>query len=296
VAWLVLAVACGGVRDHERKGDEAYGAARYAEALAEYRRAMGGRSEARVLAKVGAAALHTGDLKQAADAYLRLAGEDPTRAPEAAEGLEAVARAAERANDPGTLQEVVVGLQAIDPDRALGRYAMLLARHPGTQGADLIALLPGAIAAAPDAGTVDSLLTVYGAALEQTTGCSQALLQFRAALRRSQDSTVRDKARTGVAECALALGLKARSAGRGDDAALWFAEAARADSSSLFGRRALVAYGDERLRQGDTLAAALAFQAAVSSRPDSVSRVATQRLTALGTTRPPDDSGRTTLR
>jgi hypothetical protein len=74
VAWLVLAVACGGVRDHERKGDEAYGAGRYAEALAEYRRAMGGRSEARVLAKVGAAALHTGDLKQAADAYLRLAG------------------------------------------------------------------------------------------------------------------------------------------------------------------------------------------------------------------------------
>ena len=105
-----------------------------------------------MLAKVGAAALHTGDLDAASDAYLATAAEDPTRAEEAAEGLESVARAAERAGDSKRLEAAVVGLGAIAPGRSLGRYALNLIRRPGAQATDLVAVLPGAIAVAPDAG------------------------------------------------------------------------------------------------------------------------------------------------
>jgi len=64
------------------------------------------------------------------------------------------------------------------------------------------------------------------------------------------------------------------------------AEAARTDSTSETGRRALLAYGDVRVVQGDTLAAALAFQAvaADSTAPDSVAGAARLRLQRIGLT------------
>ena len=192
--------------------------------------------------------------------------DDPTRADEAAEGLEAVARAAERAGNGEVLREVVTGLQAVAPERATGRYALILALQPDPDTAELVTLLPGALAAATAPETVDSLLALYGRALEATAGCGQALLQYRAVLRRSQDSSMRAPARRSAADCAYALGARADSARKLEDAALWFAESARMDSSTPTGRRALLRYGGARLVQGDTLAAALAFQTVASGR------------------------------
>ena len=165
--------------------------ARYAQALAEYRQGWTKDPDARVWAKAGAAALRTGNLEVASDAYLRLAAEDPTRAEEAAEGLESVARAAERAGDAQRLQAAVVGMGAIAPDRSIGRYALDLIRRPGAEATDLVAVLPGAIAVAPDPETVDSLLVVYGAALRETSGCGEALPAFQAGLRRTKIAAIR---------------------------------------------------------------------------------------------------------
>ena len=122
-----LVAGCGARGDRERRGDRAYGEARYPEALAEYRTVAKGKPEAALWAKLGAAALHAGELRESADAYLRLAGDDPTRADEAAEGLEGVARAAERAGNTEVLQEVVTGLQAMAPGRATSTSAMVSA-------------------------------------------------------------------------------------------------------------------------------------------------------------------------
>jgi hypothetical protein len=282
-AAAVWTLGCGGQPDAERRGDAAYAQGQWTRALAEYR-SVGDKAAPRVWAKTAAAALHAGELGRAADAYLHLAGEDPTRLPEAAEGLETVSRAAERAGRTEAMEQAVVGLQAIAPERVPGRYALRLAQQQGADPAELINLLPGAIAAAPDAGTVDSLLAVHARLLRQTAGCGQALLQYRAVVRRAQDSALRATARQGAADCALALGERAAAAGRPADAALWYAEAARADSSSETGRRALLAYGDVRVVQGDTLAAALAFQAvaADSAAPDSVTRTARLRLQRIG--------------
>lgn len=278
-----LLLACGEARDHERKGDRAYGESRYAQALAEYRLVLAEDPDPRVWAKAGAAALHVGNLEVASDAYLRLAAEDPTRVAEAAEGLDAVARAAERAGDFKRLQAAVVGMGAIAPDRSIGRYALELIRRPGAEATDLVAVLPGAIAAAPDAETVDSLLGVYAAALQETSGCREALPAFQAALRRSKMTVLRNRAGEGVAACSLELGLQSESAGSPEDAMRWFAAAIRVDSSTVVGRRALVGYGDAWARVGDPIAAALAYQAVVSDRvqSDSIHQMALERLRSL---------------
>ncbi len=282
----VLCAACSGGSDAERRGDDAYGRGQYAQALQEYRSLEGEKVDPRIWAKTGAAALRAGELKEAAAAYLHLAGEDPARVHEAAEGLEEVARAAERADRQDALQEAVVGLQSVAPDRVPGPYALILAQKEGAEPGELVDLLPRAIAAAPDQSTVDSLLALHARLLQQTSGCGQAMFQYRAVLRRSQDSLLQTRARRGAADCALSLGQWATTSGREDDAALWYAEAARMDSTSETGRRALYSYGETRLVQGDTLAAALAFQAVASEQAisDSFGPRARERLAALGLT------------
>ncbi len=106
---------------------------------------------------------------------------------------------------------------------------------------------------------------------------------------------MRATARKGAADCALSLGNRSLTSGRDEDAALWFAEAARMDSTSAVGRQALFAYGETRLAQGDTLAAALAFQT-IAGQPaasDPVSEKARAKLEAIGLTpmSPPPGGG-----
>ena len=297
MALLALVAGCGGPGDHERLGDRAYGESQYTQALAEYRLSLEENPDSRVWAKAGAAALRTGNLEVASDAFLRLAAEDPTRAEEAAEGLEAVVRAAERTGDGKRLQAAVVGMGAIAPDRSIGRYALELIRRPGAEATDLVAVLPGAIAVAPDPETVDSLLVVYGSALQETTGCGEALPAFQAGLRRTKLAALRNRAEEGVAACSLWMGLQAEAMGVPDDAVLWFAAAIRIDSGTTVGRRALVGYGDARLRLGDTLAGALAYRTVASDavQSDSVHQMAVDRLEGLRGSAP-FDSARIILR
>jgi tetratricopeptide (TPR) repeat protein len=290
---LAIGVAgCGRRGDHEALGDQAYGEGRFPEAMAEYLEATRASARADAWAKLGAAALHAGELRQSTEAYLKLADLDQSRRAEAAEGLDGVARAAERSGNTDVLQEVVTGLAAVDPARSTTRYALMLAQGPGADTAELVALLPGALAAARSAESEDSLLIRYGQALQATEGCGQALLQFRAALRRSQADGTRSAARQGVAACALALGDRADSARRTEEAALWFAEAAGVDSTTPVGRLALLRYGSARLVEGDTLAAAVAWQTVVAAgTEDSTGQAAAAALGSIGTFTPADTTG-----
>ncbi|HEX2249604.1 MAG TPA: tetratricopeptide repeat protein [Gemmatimonadales bacterium] len=287
LAKLTVAVAllqsCGRVGDHERRGDEAYGQGRFTEALGEYRIALANDLEPRLLAKVGAASLRTGNLEVAADAYLRLAAEDPTRAEEAAEGLDAVARAADRTGDGKRLEAAVIGLGMIAPNRAIGRYALSVIRRPGAEATDLVSVLPAAIATAPDAETVDSLLTVYGAALHETSGCDQALPLYQSVVRRTKSMALRQRAEDGVAACSVVLGLRAEAGGRPAEAELWFSAAIQVDSATAVGRRALVGYGDALLRLGDTAAAAAAYRSVLADlvQSDSTTQMARDRFEEL---------------
>jgi tetratricopeptide (TPR) repeat protein len=293
--WLLLAVAaCRSGAGPELAGDRAYGAGRFAEALTQYRAATSRNTPGRVWSKLGAAALHTGDLRTAAEAYRRLAAEDPSRALEAAEGLDQTARAADRTGDGASLHDAVLGLQAVAPERPVARYALALVRRPGAPAGDAVTLLPAALAAAMDGPTQDSLLVAYTATLQGAAGCDQAAPMYRIVLRRTRDAVVRNRAGNGLATCALTLGLTALGGGRVDDAASWFIQAVRVDSLSWTGRRALLGLGDARIGQGDILGAAIAFQTVADTRGgllDSLAQMAKDRLRALGAA-DPGDSGR----
>lgn len=195
------AVACRSSVGSERLGDEAYANARYLDAFAAYKTAVSIDPAGRLWAKVGAAALRTDSLEAAADAYLRLAGEDPTRVDEAAEGLEIVARDANRKGKLPALQASVAGLEAVGPERLGGQLVLAVTRRPGTEPADVIGLLPGAIAAAADPRTVDSLLGVYGAALQETKGCESALPVYYAVRRRSHEPPLLDEVNAAIVQC-----------------------------------------------------------------------------------------------
>jgi len=95
----------------------------------------------------------------------------------------------------------------------------------------------------------------------------------------------------------LSLGLAALGGGRADDAAGWFVQAVRVDSTSWTGRRALIGLGDARVGQGDILGAAIAFQSVLDERAsptDSLAMMAADRLRSLGAAGPltTPDTGR----
>jgi len=283
--WLgLLLTACGGrAADHERLGDAAYGRAEYPAALQEYRAAAKLSQNARVSAKLGAAALKAGEIREAAEAYRQLASQDRTRADEAATGLELVAKAAERAGDGSGLQLAVVTLRGVAPNRVMARYTLGLTRSGKLSPEETVAMAPAALASAPDAATADSILLLYAGAARETTACEAAAGAYETVLRRTRDPATRTRASNGYGLCAVQLGQEALTVDQAEVAARWFGKAAGFSSGSITGRRALVGLGDARIKLGDILGAAIAYQDAIDSEAtDSISIMARQRLTALG--------------
>ena len=287
-ALLLVLAGCFGVgADHERLGDEALAKSDPVTALAEYQAALGVRGTAQLYAKVGAAALRAKRALVAAEAYRDLVADDPSRLDEAVTGLQLAAETAERANDAPGLAASVATLRDVAPDRLAPRYALALVRTGNLSAQELVAVLPYALAAAPDAAVMDSLLAVYGGALRQTTACDDAMKAFESLRRRSRDRRSTQLAREGLAACGVQLGSEALEARDRFSAEKWFVAAVVADSTGPAGRRALVELGDLRRAQGDLLGAALSYQSAIGpSADDSLGRVARAKLDALAAAAP----------
>src|SRR4029078_10294394 len=106
---------------------------------------------------------------------------------------------------------------------------------------------------------------------------------YETVLRRTRDPATRSRASSGYGLCAIQLGQEALTVDQAEVAARWFSKAAGFSSGSMTGRRALVGLGDARIKLGDILGAAIAYQDAIDSEAtDSISIMARQRLTALG--------------
>lgn len=290
MGWLVLLVvaACGGsATGHEDLGDEHYRQGRFAEAVTEYRLAQASQPLAATWAKLGAAALHAGEVSVAVEAYAALADGDPTRVAEAARGLERAARLPQAG--PEAVKAAVEALQRLVPDRPLGRLAVV----PGAMAGSRVAtgsLLPGALAGAGSGADVDQVLVKYAGGLRASSGCAEATGVYRTALRRGRDPDLLREARAGLTSCALRLGQQALEADRPEVAEQWFAEASAADAGGLDGLVARIGWGDARLRQGDVLGAALTWQSVVSAvgATDSLRQVAADRINALASAGTPD--------
>ncbi|MEO8200931.1 MAG: hypothetical protein ABI679_10455 [Gemmatimonadota bacterium] len=269
--------------DHAKLGDKAVGVADYTTAVAEYRAGVQTSPRGELLAKLGSAAIHLKNFREAAEAYRKLGEVDPARAGEAATGLERVARAAQENLDAAAMREALIGLQAIAPDRPTGRIALTLVLSGRLEPAEALSLLPYALAGARDDATVDSLLQLYGEAFRETTACEEAVRIYQTIVRRAGGNTVSRAATQGLAECSFRLGVDAQGLNQPEIAERWYRNAASADSASDTGREALMGLGDVRLEQGDTVHAAAAYRAAfVRGAADSLGRVAAGKLSALG--------------
>jgi tetratricopeptide (TPR) repeat protein len=287
---LLIAASASGcsaaAADHERLGDQAYREGHFTKALSEYQAAQRSGARPRTWAKAAAAAVQSSDLSAAVDAYRELAREDPSRSAEAAVGLERVARAAERQGGAqlANVARVILALRAVSPGRPLGRLALLPVGASDLEPAELLGLLPGALAVAPTAKGVDSLLLRYAEAQRATVACEGAVDGFRALLRRSSQRQLTDAARAGLAECATLLGQDALAGKQASAAERWFDMVLGIEANSPLGWRAQIGLGDARVQGGDALGAAVAYQAvlAASGVPDSLRSVATEKLNALG--------------
>ena len=289
---VVLLLACTrSAANHEELGDRSYAAGAYADALAEYqlgRRANAG--SATLLAKLAAAAMHTEDYDLAAESYRTLAQRDRSRAEEAADGLDRVARAALAANDRTALASALTGLREIAPRRPLGRYVALAALDAVDRSdtAEARALLPVAAATAVDAARADSLLFVYGMTLVRVRECSTAVRVFEGVVRRQRAVAVVESAREGLGLCALVAGQIALEQGHPADAEGWFRRATAPGASPDVVRGAFLGLGDVRLAQGDIAGAMESYQQALAGGTpgDTISQRAQEKLNALGKAEP----------
>lgn len=291
-AALVVAFACTrSAANHEAIGDRAYAAGAYRDALAEYqlgRKANAG--SAPLLAKLAAAAMRSDEFALAADAYRELARRDRSRAEEAADGLERVARAAIAANDRTALGSALTGLREVAPGRPLGRYVALAALDAVDRGdtAAAAVLLPVAAAGATDLVRADSLLFVYGMLLVGARDCSTAVPVFEGVIRRQRAPVVIEAAREGLGLCTLVAGQLALERGRPAEAETWFRRATAPGGAPDVVRAAFLGLGDVRLAQGDIAGALESYQQAlIGGTPgDTIAQRAQEKLNALGKAEP----------
>jgi hypothetical protein len=294
-AGVLICAACAGGGHRERDGDRLYLRGNYGAALRTYSTLAAARGAPRLWAKTAAAALHAGRLDTAVTALVALAEADSSRRAEAGDGLAEVARRALREHRAGTLAAAVSGLLHVAPSWRVTSFAYALVQDGSLSPAVEGRMLPLALAGAPDAGTFDSLLLRYGALLAGHGACADAAYAYRGVARRTPDPLLKDSASAGYATCALRLGLTALDSNDVIGADRWFGRAARADSGNWTGRRALIGLGDARLRQGDPIAAAIAWQrvASMSGGADSLGKVAQVRLRTLSPADTTRDSAKT---
>ncbi len=285
-AALLGVGACGPTGGPEATADRSYAEGRYQQALAGYAPLVEAQPSPRLWAKVGATALHLGQLREAAAAYLALAQSGPERSDEAIDGLEQVIVSAERRRDNVALEEAVGALRSISPSYPLGRHALNLVEL--ADGPVAPSDFAAALAAATEARIVDSLLVRQAAALAADGECAGAVPLFQAVGRRAgrSGSAV---AEAGLVDCFFRLGT-ALLPSAPDSAESWFRNAAGLDPTTPLGRAAMIGLGDARARQGDLVGAALAYQTVLSSgdRTDSLSGVAGAKLNALVSADVPD--------
>lgn len=275
---LLLIAACGtSTPDPERLGDIAWHEGRWLDAVTSYRAAG---NDPRVLGKFADAALLAGQRLEAVRAWTQLGIDAPDRAGEAAAGLARAAQGAERAGEPLVLARALLGLRRLAPTWPLGRMALRLALVPDLPADEAVQVLPVALASVSGRAAADSVLLALGQAEHQRGTCLAAVPVLESVVRRNSDDSARTMAGRVLADCELTLGLSALNDERVGDAERWLDRAARRDPAGAVGRRALIGFGDARLRQGDPFSATLAWQAVAAARvaPDSITILALQRL------------------
>jgi tetratricopeptide (TPR) repeat protein len=250
VVLCLLVGACGGRGDAEREGDTSYAAGRFAAAAASYEQAAGqGTAPARVLAKLGNAALRAGETELAVSAWRRLGEEDPSSRGEAVDGLELALRAAVRSGRAQDAAAAAAALRGLAPGRPV--VWSNDAADPSRAGRDD---LVRAMATAVEPRAVDSLLLAFGERAETEGDWETALGAYRGVTRRGETGLVQ-QGRVGVATAATRLGSRSLAEGQPAEAVGYFREALAADPTAA-GDSALAGLARALAATNDTTASA----------------------------------------
>ena len=187
----------------------------------------------------------------------------------------------------------IAGLRRLEPGWPLGRLSLRLAHQPAPLDTLATSVLPAALASGPGRAAADSLILALGRAQRAAVGCERAVPTLESAARRGGAADARELVSSELGACELTLGLAALGRQLPAEAEPWLDRAARRDPLGLVGRRAMVAFGDARLAQGDIPAATLAWLvvAAAPVSPDSITALALERL-RLGSSGAATDSTR----
>lgn len=287
-------MACSPIADHERLGDRRYAERAFVDALAEYRLAMHQRRPTFELrAKFAQAALQSGALGEAVNAYHDMARAEPASADEAADGLTRAARLAIGAHDMSALADALSALRDVAPQRPVGFLAATLgASSEYSRRPQAMDVLLEAAAAAPSVPSADSFLIAYGDLNAHMGRCDAATRTYEAVLRRSrQVPPLVRAARGGLAGCSVEDGKASLSAGALQDAEARFKKAISIGEPDSVVRLAWLLIGDTRWANGDTAVALDAYRRAVSgaAEGDPIAARATDQINRLlgkGTTPP----------
>ena len=274
---LALAGCSWGTPDRERAGDVAWHEGRWADAVADYRAAG---DSPRLTAKLADAALQGGSLAESATAWTKLGSDDPVRAGEAAAGLARIADLAEHDGKQGALVAAILGIRRVAPDWPVGRIAGRLGPVQGMPTGQLADIVPALLAASPGRTAADPLLFSLALADRTRGACDAAVPVLEGVMRRTTNTGLRDSVVTTLGWCELGLGLAALQAEHPGDAERWLDRAATRDPQGAVGRRAMIGVGDSRARQGDSVAARVAWRsvATAGAAPDSLTQLALLRL------------------
>ena len=267
----LLAAACSSGPDHERLGDRRYAEHAYVDALAEYRLALQQRRPSGELrAKFAEAALRSGALSDAVEAYRDLARAEPSQLDEAADGLTRAARLAMGARDMSALTDAMVALHDVAPRRpvgalavALGASSTALAKRP-----EAMDVLLEAAAAATSRTTADSFLAAYGDVNARLGRCDVAARAYTGVLHRGPPPDLARAVQGGLAGCAVADGRLSLSAGALADAEAQFQRAIAIGQPDSTVRAAWLLMGDALWADADTVRAVDAYRHAVAGGGD----------------------------
>jgi hypothetical protein len=276
--WLLVAGCSWQHPGREQLGDEAWHAARWGDAVEDYRAAG---DAPQVTAKLADAALHAGLLTESAAAWTKLGRAEPGRVGEAAAGLARVAHEAQLEGKVAALTQAIIALEQLAPRWPLGRMAAWIGEPDSLPPDQATVVIPAILAGLTTRDGAEPLLLALGRADRARGACDVAVPILTGLVGRTLAGELHDRAGDVLSDCALTLGFKALAAANAAAAEQWFDQAAAIDSNGPVGRRARIAIGDARLTQGDTLGARAAWALSLLSAPvpaDSLARMAQVRL------------------
>jgi tetratricopeptide (TPR) repeat protein len=219
---IAACTAVGSDEDAVHRGDAAFAAGDFSEALAEYRLAIRqGSDDVPTLVRAAHAYARVGRIDEARSHYERAIRQDPAVADIAAADLLRVARIAVERNDGIAASAAVEAAMALRPGVSLAGLALPLARHFSRNARYGEALPFYQKAITEDHGNRAEVIMEMAMTLQELGDCQRALVHFEE-IRSEVSVARRSEVDWHVGNCSFLLAREAQDRGDNDDALRYY--------------------------------------------------------------------------